>query len=122
MDEPGYLLANLGMSKPRNGEAGSVTLQAESAGFQMSFGEESKTGAPAGQLTLKMIEDRQVKNKVCCSILPMPGFNTETFPFLVSRSRHCINLINVKTGTLQPLIKDVSSTAWYQESLLVLKS
>lgn len=52
----------------------------------------------------------------------MPGFDEQSFPFMVARNRHCISLINVKTGTLQPLIKDVSSTAWYQESLLVLRS
>jgi len=56
------------------------------------------------EMTLQMIEDQQVKNKVCCSIVPMSGFDQDKFPFLVARNRHCINLINVKTGTLQPLI------------------
>ena len=67
-----------------------------------------------------MIDDPQVKNKVCCSIVPMRGFDITTFPFVIARNRHCINLINVRTATLQPLIQDISSTAWYQESLLVL--
>ena len=67
-----------------------------------------------------MVEDPQVKNKVCCSIALMKGFDPEHFPFVIARNRHCLNLINVRTATLQPLIQDMSSTAWYQESLLVL--
>ena len=51
MDEPGYLIADLS------------SAQSESARF-----EESKQAAP--QLTMQMIEDPQVKNKVCCSIVP----------------------------------------------------
>ena len=51
-----------------------------------------------------MIEDEQVKNKVCCSITAMRGFDPIKFPFLIARSRHCLNLINVRTATLQPLI------------------
>ena len=43
MDEPGFLLADLGLGGAGNGDAlGSVTLQAETARFQQSFGEESK--------------------------------------------------------------------------------
>jgi len=60
-----------------------------------------------------MIEDRQVKNKVCCSIVALRDFHVDDYPFLVARNRHCINLINVRNGTLQPLIQDISSTAWY---------
>ena len=66
-----------------------------------------------------MIEDPEVKNKLCCSITKMQGFHPDFFPFLIARNRYCLNLINVKIGTLQPLITDTSSTAWYQESLLV---
>lgn len=68
---------------------------------------------------MQMIEDSKVKNKVCCSIVPIPNFDDK---FLVARNRHGFNLINVKTGTQQPLIGDISSTAWYQESMLVLRS
>lgn len=69
---------------------------------------------------MQMIEDPSVMNKVCCSITQMQAFNMKTFPYLIARSRHHINLINVKTGALQPLIKDTSCTAWYQHSLLVI--
>ena len=57
----------------------------------------------AGQFDItqfKFLEDRQVKNKVCCSILRIPGYDPDTRPFVVSRNRQCINLINVKTMTL----------------------
>ena len=67
-----------------------------------------------------MIEDMQVQNKVCCSVTPILGFHPESLPFIIARNRNCINLVNVRTATVQPLIRDQSSTAWYQESLLVL--
>ena len=39
------------------------------------------------------------------SILCLPNFHVETFPFLVSSGTHSFNLINVKEGSTEELIK-----------------
>jgi len=36
---------------------------------------------------------------------PLPGFDMEKFPFLISSGKESYNLVNVKDGTMQPLIK-----------------
>ena len=102
LGEPGYLLATVGDSssgqKNYGNEyinTGSVDLMAATGKFNSD--EEEKEGSTP---SLVMIEDPQVKNKVCCSIVPLDGFDCEKFPFLVARNRFGINLLNVKTASL----------------------
>jgi hypothetical protein len=64
------------------------------------------------------VEDPIVQNKVCSQIEPLPGYHPNAYPFIVTRNRSQFNLINTNTGRAQALIKDLSSAAWYQHSIL----
>lgn len=37
--------------------------------------------------------------------IPLPGFDIETFPFLMTSGKESYNLINVKDGTMFELVK-----------------
>ena len=74
LDEPGFIF----LEQP---QYVSNTLQQKNKSFKSSI----------------FVEDKQVKNKVCCSIAMMPGYHPTKRPFLVARNRQCINLVNTRT-------------------------
>lgn len=92
LDEPGFIF----LEKP-DIQFVSNTLKQQQKSFKSSI----------------FVEDKQVKNKVCCSIAMMPDYHPTKRPFLVTRNRQCINLVNTRTMQLYPLIQDASATAWY---------
>jgi len=106
-DEPGYLIAerptSLSLAKPK---------PLTSAGPSTSFSNQN----------LHFIEDQSVQNKVCSQILSLPGYDAESFPFLVARNRCLFTMLNTKTLKSFSLISDLSSTAWYQKSVLLLNA
>lgn len=56
-----------------------------------------------------VIRDRDTKNINKYSITPFPGFDANTFPFVVTSGDSTFNLVNVKTGQMDVLI-NVSTT------------
>jgi hypothetical protein len=68
------------------------------------------------------IEDPEIANTDKCWMMPMPGFNTDTFPFFISSSFKQFSIINVTQGTLQPLIDGSAMTSTGQESFFYEKN
>ena len=55
-----------------------------------------------------MISDPDKSNLYKYWIAPLPGFNLETFPFVVSAGAKTFSLINVKESRLEKLINATS--------------
>ena len=49
---------------------------------------------------LLRIVDPIPSNMNCRGFWPLPGFDAETYPFVIARNSTAFNLINVKTGFL----------------------
>ena len=56
----------------------------------------------------------------CRGFWPLPGFDPEVYPFVIARNSAAFNLINVKMGTLQMLIKDRCDSNWYQDTFILI--
>ena len=54
---------------------------------------------------IKQIVDKQAGNLDKFWIDKLPGFDLDTFPFLVCSGRETFNLINVTKGKMYPLIQ-----------------
>ena len=39
-------------------------------------------------------------------IRPLPGYNYQSFPYCMTRSKYSINLLDTRNGTIYPLVKD----------------
>jgi len=63
------------------------------------------------------IEDPIVSNVNCRGFKMLPGFDLNTYPFIVARNSMSMNLINVKSGTMQMLIRDKCDSNWYQNTV-----
>ena len=51
------------------------------------------------------IVDQDVGNTQKTQLIPMRGFDYETFPFVVSPGMKSINLINVRENTMQSFVQ-----------------
>ena len=51
------------------------------------------------------IVDQDVGNTQKTQLIPMRGFDYETFPFVVSSGMKSINLINVRENTMQSFVQ-----------------
>ena len=56
------------------------------------------------------IEDQDFKNINKYFIETMPGFDEETFPFVVLSGAGSYNIINANDGSMSPLISAASNT------------
>ena len=66
------------------------------------------------------IVDPVPSNMNCRGFWPLPGFDPETYPFVIARNSAAFNLLNVKTGFLQMLIKDRCDSNWYQDTFVLI--
>jgi len=66
------------------------------------------------------INDPIPTNINCRGFWPVPGFDPEKYPFVIARNQVAFNLINVKTGFAQTLIRDVCDSNWYQDTFVVV--
>ena len=62
------------------------------------------------------ITDSNPGNFQKCWLAPLPGFNFESFPFIVASGHETINLINVKEYSIQPLIQSSSRNVRSQQA------
>ena len=60
--------------------------------------------AKNGEVT-KRIEEEDVGNGQKFWFSPLPGFDKNTFPFIISSGWEMYKIINVKTGDLKPFIR-----------------
>ena len=56
----------------------------------------------------RIITDPETKNYFKYWITPFPGFNLDTFPFLVTAGEKCFSLVNVREGRIEKLINATS--------------
>ena len=54
---------------------------------------------------IKLIEEKDTGNDRKEWLHPFPGFHVDTFPFVITSGWKAFSLINVKTGSMQVLIK-----------------
>ena len=64
-----------------------------------------------------LIKDPDIRNISKYSITPFLGFNEETFPFVVTSGESSINIVNVKTMTMDVLVKCATSVLHAQTSV-----
>ena len=74
----------------------------------------------ASGIGLKRIIDQIPTNINCRGFWPLPGFDPISYPFIVARNQVAFNLINIKTGFCQTLIKDGCDSNWYQDTFVVV--
>ena len=72
-----------------------------------------------GESLLKIV-DPVPSNMNCRGFWPLPGFDPKLYPFVIARNSAAFNLINVKMGTLQMLIKDRCDSNWYQDTFILI--
>ena len=71
---------------------------------------------------VKKISDASSGNVQKCWQALLPGFNLESFPFVVVAGDETINLVNVKEHTLQPLIQAKNRNIRSQKAAFFLSS
>jgi hypothetical protein len=59
------------------------------------------------------IADPIPTNINCRGFWPLPGFDPEKYPFVIARNQVAFNLLNIKTGFAQTLIRDTCDSNWY---------
>lgn len=69
---------------------------------------EKKTGQ-----CIQQIKDSIPANVNCRGFMRFPGFHSDNFPYVVSRSAMTMQIVNLKTGFCQEIISDTCDANWY---------
>ena len=64
--------------------------------------------------TTKIIKDSRSNNRLKQWLHPMPGFDVENFPFIISSGMESFNIVNLKTCFMQALIE--TPAAYHQSA------
>ena len=54
--------------------------------------------------------------------LPVPGFDLETFPFIIVSGRKSIKILNVNTNYMEPLVKTQATVTYGQEAFFIIEA
>ena len=70
---------------------------------------------------VKRVEDSDFKNIDKYFMTTMPGFDEETFPFILLSGESSINILNVNDGSMEPLIAAASNPKRAQTAFFFIK-